>query len=210
MAQSIAAKLKALKKEIDYESLKPAERTGGGFPLGRKMSCVVHDDSVVKLNKNSDVMITWRLVGTGETNAKMNEFVNCNLVTEQNFTYAMADFKAMEIDWNGDPELLPDCIGEAKGLDILVDKWKKDEFENVAIVGLAEVQSGHEAENPGETDSGDEDIMPEGPDESEWTAESVAALSQDDMSDLAAANDIDPDMYQWDELEAELVRLLVE
>lgn len=210
-ANALAAKLEFLRTECGLTTVPAAKRGAGagGFPEGRDQECRV-EDATIKFNKNSDPMITWHLVGIGESNNNRHEFVNINLTADgRSFPYAKADVEAMGLSWeseieaclttlNANPDAEAVHIVDAEGLEVLCDVWMKGEFKNLAITGLLETSAGSPR-----SDSDDEYGMSESDDgDTSLTPADIDAMSEEDLEDLARSEmEIDPDEVDtYDEL----------
>ena len=218
----LAEKLQYLRDQCGLTSVAAADRSGGGgLPEGRGQA-VRMEEATIKLNKNQDPMITWHLIGIDEGNNNRHEFVNINLTAEgKSFPYARADVEAMDLSWEDEIDACLDLLVEhpdaeaihieaAEGLEILVDVWKKAEFKNVAIVGLAEGQSDAKPagkKTASKPDTMKTDLSDEGND---ITKEDIEAMDDDELEALARSDtDIDPDEVDtYDELREMLIKEL--
>jgi len=194
---ALADKLTYLREQCGLTTVAAADRSGGGgLPAGRNQA-VRMEEATVKLNKNDDPMITWRLVGIGEENNNRNEFVNISLRADgKSFPFAKADVEAMGLDWAEEVEGClatleehPDAaavhIKHAEGLEVICDVWMKEEFKNVAITGLAEGQSSTSKE-PAVDDGGNAS--------DDYTPDDINVLSDAELEKLATdETEIDPD-----------------
>ncbi|MCP5006502.1 MAG: hypothetical protein GY941_21570 [Planctomycetes bacterium] len=215
-ANALALSLQHLRADCGLVSAEAADRSGGGggFPVGKSQPARM-EEAGIKFNKNSDPMITWHLIGIGEDNKGKHEFVNINLKEDgKSFPFARADVEAMGLDWGDAIETVigiltehPDAesvhIEAAEGLELLIDVWKKQEFTNVAIVGLAETSE--EYGMPADSDPADSDPADELDDA--ITADKISHMSEEELDQLAYdETDIKPETVEtYDELRKQLI-----
>jgi hypothetical protein len=210
----LADKIKHLKDKCGLTTVEAVDRSSmGGFPVGRGQVARM-EEATIRLNRNEDPMITWHLIGIGQTNENRHEFVNINLTDDEagkkRFPYVKADAEAMGLDWDGEVQDCLDTLAKhpdatavhiegAEGLEVLCDVWMNNEFKNYAITGLAEDGSG---EGSAEGTSGSEDTL---------TKADIEAMSDPELEQLARdETNIDPDTVEtYDELREMLIKELV-
>jgi len=216
VTNALADRLKELRSKFDIVNVEAATRGSVEFPVGRGQTAVVAS-CVVKIIETGQVMFGWVLEGTdgdvaGGSNLELKKAINNTIWTtdqqgvdlpvenvQKRMSFVKADFKAVGIDFdacydewieelNAAPTAAEFHIEEVEGCEVLVDVWKKDEFFNYGIVGLAEGSVKQvEAEET----------------ETNLTAAEIrqGCIDEDDaMADLAKTVGIDPDEYSWEEL----------
>lgn len=234
---AFADKLRELQAKFGFTEVAPAKSSGGGkdFPLGNGQSAVI-ESATVSIIKTGDMMFSWIMVGTDEKNSGIKHAENNTIWTtdakgndlpaakvQQKLSFVRADLEAMGVDWEASynewikaldeaPTAALLHIAEAEGVEVLVDVWQKQgsEFINYRVVGL--VEGGGASKQTADDDG--EYAMDEPASETPlWDEDTIKDMINSDegqtaLCELATANGLDPDEYEWEDLADEVAGIL--
>ena len=189
-------------KEMGWKDVVPQKGGGGIFPPGRGYEGIIQNATVeTDPNSKGHVQVHYVIVGTSDELLKqdgtgMIDHKWSNMRNANNLAWVRGELQTLDLDWPEEPHELPELLGELVNASIrfdVVESRGKDEFRDRINHNIYFRERLDEPAGAGDG----------------YTADEINALSDDDLEQLARDNDVDPDMFDWDELRAHMIKLLV-
>ena len=180
----------------------------GGFkPPDGEYDCRI-EEAIRRESQAGNDMISWSLLLTSEEYEGRTVYHCHMLQTQMNFNYLRTDLAALNFSLPDDLNEIGEILEQAVDMEIRISVYNKDENCNISFVEPLEEDA--DSKKDKKSKKSKKSSKKKGVEkEPELTAKDVNKMSEDELSELAKENGLDPDDYDtWPLLAEDLIETL--